>query len=222
MRLTSNRQAYVVHTKPAAEPILLEDLKDYIRDVPEDGAEDNKLTQFITAARQRSEEFTRKSFITQTWTLWMDDFPSRERKDAWWDGVRELPISELRTQSSEIWLSKKPLQSVSKINTYDDADVATEFPAASYFVDAPGGRIVLRDGNVWPVVDRSANGVEIEFVAGYGVSGAFVPQPIIMAMYMTMAHWYENPMAAKVGEIPSEAEMLLTQFQEVSVDITNG
>lgn len=40
------------------------------------GAEDTLLTNLITAARRHVENVLRRALITQTWELWLDDFPT--------------------------------------------------------------------------------------------------------------------------------------------------
>lgn len=90
-------------------------------------------------------------------------------------------------------MGRPPLQSISSITTYDDDDNGTIFSSSEYFVDTDSlpGRIVLRAGASWPVASRTANGIEIVFVAGHGVAED-VPPPIRHGILMLIGHLHEH------------------------------
>jgi hypothetical protein len=152
--------------------------------------DDTLIGNYIMAARQWAEAYTGRAFVTQTWRLWCDEWPGRD--EPWWDGMRDGSVNALHV-SRFIELPKSPLQSVSLVQTHDDSDVATTWAATNYFVDAGSepGRIVLRNGAIWPVPTRAANGIKIDFVAGYGAASA-VPEAIKTAIRQIVSHWYEN------------------------------
>ena len=61
-------------TAPTAEPVSLETAKSFLRvDV---AADDALITSLLLAARERGEELSRRAFITQTWEMTFDDWPS--------------------------------------------------------------------------------------------------------------------------------------------------
>jgi len=167
-------------TGPVVEPVSIAELKATIKlddDIIDDDA---VLIANLYAVRMVLEDHLDRALITQTWRMFLDVPPRGELP--WWDGVREG--ADLPRVNRAIVLPKSPLQSVSSINTYNDADAATLFPAANYFVDTVSdpGRIVLRTSATWPTVERVANGIEVNFVAGYGPSWNDVPMPIRTAL----------------------------------------
>ncbi len=171
----------ILTTPPAVEPVTLAEAKAHLR--IEDAAEDALITALIVAARQWAEEYTGRAFINQTWQLWRDDWPET-------DWV-ELP--------------RYPVVSVSQIQTFDDADAATTWNSANYFVDAARdfGRVVRRKAACWPLPSRSAQGVLIEYVAGYGASPSSVPEAIRLAIRQIVAAWHENRGDEKGDAMPS-------------------
>ncbi len=58
-------------TAPASEPVTLAELKSYLYIDHSD--DDDLLNRMLQAAREAAEQFTRRSFITQTWKLTYDD-----------------------------------------------------------------------------------------------------------------------------------------------------
>ncbi len=179
---------------PAQLPVSLNEIKRQLG-IDDGFTDDDALLQgFLEAAVAEAERFLRRALITQTWRLHRDAWPSAHGGHSWWDGVREGPISLLERSADELELPKAPLQSVIHVKTYDDADTATTFSSGSYFVDTASepGRIKLRVGVAVPVVTRTANGLEVEFVAGYGDNPSDVPEPVRQGILMTAAWLYAN------------------------------
>ena len=160
--------------------------------------EDDYLNSLITSARQYAEGFQRRAYITQTWELWLDSFPSKS--------CINIPLP--------------PLQAIGlSVKYYDTNDAETEFSSTNYFVDVKSepGRIGLNYGKTWPSTTlRPIGGVCIEFVAGYGDAASDVPTKVKQAILLLISHWYENrePVAitgAMPKEIPFSVEALLWQ-----------
>lgn len=181
-------------TAPASEPITASEVKAFLRIDGSD--EDALIASLITVAREKAESYTSRAFITQTWKAYLDCWPVGKGK--WWDGVRQLPISEIQGEKQSLEIPMPPLQSITHIKTYDDADVASTFSASYYYVSvysgerAQKGRVTLRDVATWPVYTRNADGIEIQFVAGYGSSASDVPTQIRQAIIQEVAYLYEN------------------------------
>lgn len=188
-------------TPPAAEPVTLAEAKAHLR--VEIADDDALIADLVAAARQAAESHTRRALITQTWRLTLDRFPGKPLP--WWDGVREG--ADVPEPANAIELPRPPLQSVTSVTAYDDADAATVMAATDYFVDSDHepGRVVLRSGKTWPVVLRVAAGVEIEYVAGYGAA-TDVPEAIRQGLLLLVGHFYENreavAAAGAVSELP--------------------
>ncbi len=60
---------------PLVEPVSLAELKDFLRVDPSDTSNDAVISSLGTAARQWSEVYTQRRFVTQTWQLALDWFP---------------------------------------------------------------------------------------------------------------------------------------------------
>jgi uncharacterized phiE125 gp8 family phage protein len=142
-------------------------------------AEDTLLTNLIKAAREYCEGFQNRAYITQTWDLLLDDWPSGDHID--------IPYP--------------PLVSVASVKYYDTASTEATMDSGDYYVDtyAEPGRIVLGYGESWPSTTlRPANGVIVRFTAGYGAA-ASVPQKVKQAMLMKIEldHDFHTPEEAK-------------------------
>jgi hypothetical protein len=194
---------------PAVVPVSLNEAKAHIKVEDNQIADDAIITAQIATAVGACERFTGRALISQTWTLLRDAWPA-----AWhpgrgpnWDGVREGPISEVRSAARELELPKPPLQQVTHVKTYDEEDTAVLFPATSYFVDtaADPGRIVLRSGAAAPAATRAAGGLEVQFVAGYGDAPHDVPEQLRLGMLQLVAGLNENRGDRPVGTLISES-----------------
>lgn len=197
---------------PANEPVTLTEAKLHCR--VDEAADDALITALIVAARQAVESATGRRLITQTWRASFDAWPAKS-SDAWWDGVREASFSSIMHASSEVSLPFPPLQSVASIKTISDEDAETVYAASNYYVDISSepGRVVLRKSAAPPIAGRAANGIEIEFVCGYG---ATAPQALKQACLMLIAHWYENREAVAdgaMGSIPMGYEAIIGPYK---------
>ncbi len=183
---------------PAVEPLSLNEVKQHLRLEEQDGADDALIAGLIRVARERAERFTGRALITQSYSLWLDAWPRRhdERPHEGW---REGALIEAPAEA--VALPRPPLQSVSAILTYDEAEQAASFPASAYTADRASqpGRVVLRRGAAAPVATRAANGIEIRFAAGYGDAPDTVPESIRQGLLLTVARLYEGR-----GDDPAE------------------
>ena len=134
---------------PAAEPVDLATAKLHLR---VDHDDENTLIEFlITAARHHldgADGILRRQLVTATWELWLDKWP------------REKHIS----------IPLPPLQSVIPIKYYGTDNAEYILDPDTYFVDTKSepGRLVLNYGEQLPSITlRPANGVVVQFVAGY-------------------------------------------------------
>src|SRR5262245_27210237 len=109
--INGNDMALRLITPPASEPISLTLAKSHLRVDHTD--DDTLITAQIAGARFFAEKFTARAFITQTWELVIDQFPTNEIK---------IPLP--------------PLQTVNHIK-YDDAGgVEQTVNTGNYFVDS--------------------------------------------------------------------------------------
>lgn len=185
-----------LHTPPAVEPISVEEAKSHARiDID---ADDTLLGDYIAAAREWAERYTRRQFCTATWEWTLDRFP----------------CSSLQA----LLAPRPPLASVSEIR-YVDQDGATQvWDAGEYQVDARSepGRILPAYGHTWPATRAQLAAVTITFVAGYGDADD-VPQALRTAVRMLVSHQYETREPIVTGTIvatvPLGVEALLRAYR---------
>ena len=76
----------------------------------------------------------------------------------------------------------------------------------------------VKSGQSWPGTTlKTAAGVTITFVAGYGATSASVPESIRQAILLLVGHWYENREATVgVGNmqvLPMGVKALLSDYR---------
>jgi len=183
---------------PAAEPVPLIDMKAYLK--IDTDTEDSLVSDLIAAARGWVERATGRSLISQTWHLLFDSWPS----------------------GATIHLPRPPLQSVSFINVYDSEGVPHGLLADSYTVDINEDRprIVFDSPGGRPQPGLKTNGIEIEFLAGYGDLSTDIPEPLSQAVKLLAAHWYEHREPADgfaVHAAPHGIEAVVGLYRSVSL-----
>lgn len=178
-------------TAPASEPLTVTEVKARLRITISD--EDTDLAALLAECRELCERECQRAFITQTWVLYLDDFP--------------------RGGDRSIRLPMPPLVSVTHVKYHDVDGTQQTYSSASYHVatGADPGRVVPVDGGVWPAVDYGRpEAVEIRFVCGFGAAAA-VPAAAKNAILVTMADRRENPQGA-IG-IPAAARRALNTLE---------
>ncbi len=122
----------------------------------------NETALAFEAARRKCEEITGRSFINQTWTYVLDDWP----------------------QGGIIYLPKGKLQSITTFS-YRDADgtVTALVAGTDYYLENGGDEGRLYAVSSWPSVHSSRKGnITIEYVAGFGSSASDVDDNIRYAV----------------------------------------
>ncbi|MER8699690.1 hypothetical protein [Mesorhizobium sp. M1273] len=136
-----------------------------------------------------------RCLLTQEWTLYLDCFPT----------CIELPLP--------------PLQEVVHIKYLDTDGVLQTLDPSAYRVSGAGSwrpEIAPAYGETWPDTRYVADAVQIRFRAGYGDSEENVPPPILQAINVMAAHFYEQrqPIAFSTPhEIPLLACDLIAPFR---------
>ena len=179
-------------TAPVGPPVGLAEVKATLRLDDDQVLEDALVAGLIRSAAAACEAFTGRALITQTWTLHRDAWPGESRESPLREGWREGSSSPPTPRYLE--LPKPPLQSIVHVKTFDDADAETTWPAANYFADTASlpGRLVARVGQVFPAPTRAANGIELQFVAGYGSDPSDLPESLRQGILQMIAHLFEN------------------------------
>lgn len=159
----------ILVTAPSDYPVTLDELRAHLRlDASDDDA---ALAGYLAASVAFIEQWAGVSMLQRTYKSYLDEWPS----------AVSLPMG--------------PLVSVTHIKTYDDADTATTWSASEYYVDTVKGRIFPRADYAFPLPDRVANGIEIQWVAGHATPGE-TPENLRQAILLTAGHYYRNREAA--------------------------
>jgi len=183
----------VLVTAPASEPVTASELRTHLR-VDATELPDAEANGLIAEARQMIEDMVGLAFISQTWRLSIDRWPGGA--EAWWDGVRQMAISELYAPSAmtSVSLPRWPLASITSVTVFDEdsnsqvVTVANTFDVDVYQVP---GRLTLKRGSTWPIALRSNDAIQIVYVAGYA-NAAAVPAPLKRALKQLAAFLYTN------------------------------
>jgi len=175
-------------TDAASEPISVTEAKDHLKVDASD--QDTYIGTLITAARTYCENYCERSFISQTWVAYLENFS--------WD----------------IELERGEVISVTTVEYYNDSDVLTTVSSTLYNVS---GRII-RPIDSWPSVNTDwPEAVVITFITGYGATEADVPEAINQAIKIMIGSWFENRQEVMVGTVPRAvpfaAHALLDQYK---------
>jgi len=193
-------------TPPATEPITLAEMRLHLGITrADDTARDTIITGRIVSARQWAEEYTRRAFITQTWGSYGADFP----------GDRSIAGLSLGGQDYSAIKLRGKVQSVTYIKYLDGDGVVQPLGSSLYLVDLITNSVVPAYGTVWPSGRIQLNGVEIEYICGYG-NAAAVPEAIKDALRFIVGQWevFQSSMEGVMRPftIPNAAKQLLDNY----------
>ncbi|MBY0382572.1 MAG: head-tail connector protein [Xanthobacteraceae bacterium] len=180
---------------PATEPLSVADAKAFLRVEHDD--DDAIIASLISSARNHVEALTRRGLITQTWRLVLDRWPD--------DGRIRPKLG--------------PLQSVAAARVYDQTNAASEIDVARFVVDAASGTIAA-PGVFLPLSGRALAGIELDVVIGFGAA-TDVPQVLLQAIRMVVAHWYENRGLVAIGQsvamLPPSVNAMIGSYRVLSL-----
>ncbi|HVW36055.1 MAG TPA: head-tail connector protein [Pirellulales bacterium] len=210
-------------TPPAAEPVTLAEAKLHARINLTD--DDDLVSALIVAARRYCEAFTRRQFVTATWNMVLDTFPSRTFPTGMFQTgtfpTGSYPIGTFpggtfplgALYNWAITLPLPPVQAVNSITYLDSAGDLQTLAPSQYVVDVTGepARLTPQYGFVWPITRWQVGSVTVQFTAGYGTA-ADVPETVKAAIKLLVAHWYEHREAVSdktMASVPLAVESLL-------------
>lgn len=168
--------------------ITMAEAKNYLR---VDSADDNSLiTALIEVAEDLVEKLTGRILLTKILEFIYD----------------EVGVS--------IEVPRSPLQEIMKIETIDDTGVKTIVSSGLYNVDISGqrGRIMLKDGCVWPTHRGFASFI-ITAKVGYGDTAEAVPAALKQAVLVALAILYENRGEMDEGKIMSAISAICQPYR---------
>lgn len=176
-------------TAPAAPVFDLDEAREHLNldriDNIQAGPDDALIEEFVRAATAEidgRDGWLGRALVTQTWRLYLDEFPT---------GRITLPLP--------------PLQSVASIKYLDRAGTQATLDPAAYRVGPfkDPGYVEPVFGGQWPQTLPVSDAVEITFVAGYG-QPADVPAVIKQYLRHRVGQFYEHREAIIAGTIVSE------------------
>ncbi|MBR0556359.1 hypothetical protein J5J10_11785 [Ciceribacter sp. L1K23] len=169
---------YAQTAAPAVEPVTLGEVKAHMR--MEEGQEDAFLTALVGIARSHLEHTTGLALVSQGFRLYLDRWP----------------------QSGIVRIGRGPVRSIEAVTVYDEDGAPQTVPLAGHWLDGYG-----RPARLWlpdpPAPGRAVNGIEIDFTAGYGESGADVPAELKRAMLMHVALMFSYRGAVAPADQPA-------------------
>ena len=198
----------IVTTPAVSRPISVVETKAHLR--LEHNDEDDYIVALIGAATDWAQHFCNRYFMTTSVDCLLDDFPPRS-----------------------IWLAASPIQTVDSVQYTDDSSAVVTLDPSTYVLDLSQEPAILNPAidKEWPknVHSEATNAVRISITAGYGNLARQVPQSIRHGIKMLIGHWYENRQsvevlerAARVGEIPQTAKMLLYPYRVLTAGVMSG
>lgn len=196
----------IIVTKPAAEPVSVQEAKDQLRIDANDLTFDAEVTRIITEARVWLEENYNLSIITQT---------REQRQDNLYDRWPLYRIDSQRLYNRfAITLLKPPLQSMVSFTYMDTSGntqtlaEGTDFIAAGKMTPIVGQQEIIipriYPANQWPSFKWVPEAIKIQYQSGFGPDSTYVPQAIKRALLMLITTFYEN----RLEEVDSRATKL--------------
>lgn len=165
-------------TPPAVEPLTLVEIRAHLRLDTEE--EDALLSVLATVAREHLERETGLVLASRDFRLCLDKWPA--------DGI--------------VTIARGPVRTVASVTVYDGEGEPQAVDLAGHLLDgeARPARLWLRDV---PQPGRALNGIEVEFLAGFGESGADVPETLKRAMLLHVAAMFACRGVAAVEAQPA-------------------
>ena len=183
------RTSYTRTAAPASEPLTTAEAKAYLR---VDGSDDDtSIGAFVSACREAIEEFTGRAFISQTWRMTLDTWPSG-----------------CGAEGRLIAIERAPVTAVSSVKYYPaDGGAQVTLTAGTHYrvhLRENGPTLIERiDDYDWPDLAERLDAVEVVFVAGAD-SAAAVPPVLVHALKLLLTEFYEIRSTTNIGNIVNE------------------
>jgi uncharacterized phiE125 gp8 family phage protein len=178
---------YALIAAPAAMPVTLAQAKAHLRVTST--TEDELISGLVETATQYLERDTGLALINQQWRAWFDRPPA--------DGI--------------IRLLRHPVRAIVSVTVYDGDGNPAVLAGSDYYLNLAmrPPRLRLKDS---VSAQSRANGIEIDFDAGFGETGVDVPDILKRAILVLVAHWYEFRGAFDAADQPVSVPMLYARL----------
>lgn len=156
-------------TAPTLKPVTLAQVKKHCEVPQDDTTHDDQLTLMIDVATDQFESDCDICLLTQTQRVYAEYFCG-----------------------DEIYLPKRPIQSVTSIKYYDDANTQQTLSTDIYSLNPPERSVELKFNQVWPstATDRW-DAVEITYVCGFS-SVDLVPAGMRHAILLLIGYYFDQ------------------------------
>lgn len=165
-------------TAPTSRPLTLDQVKRHLRIETSD--DDLYLESLIDASIAHLESVSDLKLITQTWRQYLDELP----------------------ENNTVRLSVFPVRSITSVVYFDTNGDEKSVTNNRLELDRFSNPARLIIGNVGSI-EPKLNGIEITIEAGFGETAIDVPDSLIRALLVLIAHNYEFRGAVPVSDIPA-------------------
>lgn len=192
------------------EPVTLAQAKTQLTlDAATFTVDDAFIAGLISQARAKCETLLNQAFLTQTVTLFLDEFPlgggyySRQ--------IRRIgPTSPFWLPSSTfpIQLPMPPVQSITSVQFYDYLNnLNTVSPSIYIFEQGKPARIAPKFGQTWPVAQPRIDGIQITYVVGYGSTVQALAFDVLSVLTQAILYgvgWYYEHRGDAGADMPDD------------------
>ena len=172
---------------PAVEPVTTAELRGVLR--LDDAAEDAFVAALITAARGHVEDSCGRRLIEQSWRVSLSGWP-RGR-------VVRIPLA--------------PVMRIERVRLLDAQGRLLDLAPDLYRLDSADPPRLLIDLTV-PGPGQTAGGIAIDIIDGYGATAADVPPPLVQAIRILVARWFEHRGDAS-APLPDDVSALIAPYR---------
>lgn len=181
---------------PHGLPVTMTQIKEHLR-IDHDN-DDDYLSELAQAATTYVEAYLSQNLINRTVRQYEDGF----------------------SDTRSVRLMALPFREVVSVTVYDENGMPQELNSEAY--------TVRRNAHINEVIfaksvefSATQNGIEIDYISGFGESGPDVPSNIIRALLVLIAHWYEFRGMVSAGDetaiIPKGIQTLLAPMRQVNL-----
>lgn len=165
-------------TGPTSRPITLDEVKRHLRIETND--DDLYLESLIDCAITHLESVSGLKLITQTWRQYLDKLPD----------------------DNTVRLAVYPVRAIISVVYFDANGDEQEVPNTQLELDRFSNPARLMVSSSFSIAS-AFNGIEIQIKAGFGNISIDVPDSLLRALLILIAHNYEFRGAVPMGDIPA-------------------
>lgn len=173
---------------PAVEPVTVTEMQGVLR--LDDGAEEAFVAALILAARRHVEDVTGRRLIEQRWRVMLERWPPGR--------VVALPLS--------------PVMAIERVRVAGPHGEPEDLAVGRYRLSASDPPCLVVDPAT-PAPGPTLEGVVIDVVAGYGATAAEVPAPLVQAIRLLVARWFEHRGDGSEAARPADVLALLSPYR---------